>query len=118
MRALRIGAKGYLLKQEYETLLPALHAVMSGQNVFGSGVASRLPALLSGGVRDLSALGLTEKEADIARLVAEGLSNREIAAKLFLGEGTVRNAISVILEKLGLRSRTQLAVFCCRGNAP
>ena len=55
--------------------------------------------------------GLSEKEFNIIQKVAEGLNNKEIASELFLGEGTVRNYISTILEKLDLRDRTQLAVF-------
>ena len=55
--------------------------------------------------------GLSEKEFNIIQKVAEGLNNKEIAGELFLGEGTVRNYISTILEKLDLRDRTQLAVF-------
>ncbi|HOR22104.1 MAG TPA: LuxR C-terminal-related transcriptional regulator, partial [Ruminococcus sp.] len=55
--------------------------------------------------------GISPKEREIMELVAEGLSNKEIAGRLFLGEGTVRNYISVLLEKLSLRDRTQLAVF-------
>ena len=60
---------------------------------------------------DYEQYDIHEKEQSIIGLVAEGLSNREIAEKLFLSEGTVRNYISGILEKLGLRDRTQLAVF-------
>ncbi|MBR0435198.1 MAG: response regulator transcription factor, partial [Lachnospiraceae bacterium] len=55
--------------------------------------------------------GITEKEYEVIQLVAEGFSNKEIAQKLFLSEGTVRNYLSPILEKLGLRDRTQLAIF-------
>ncbi|MBQ9342128.1 MAG: response regulator transcription factor, partial [Lachnospiraceae bacterium] len=55
--------------------------------------------------------GITEKEYEVIQLVAEGFSNKEIAQKLFLSEGTVRNYLSTILEKLGLRDRTQLAIF-------
>ena len=54
---------------------------------------------------------IREKELKVLSLVAEGLSNREIAGELFLSEGTVRNYISNILEKMGLRDRTQLAVY-------
>ena len=60
---------------------------------------------------DYGHYGITEMEQGIIELVAEGLSNKEIAEQLFLSEGTVRNYISTILEKLGLRDRTQLAVF-------
>ena len=56
--------------------------------------------------------GISQREVDIIVAVGEGLSNREIAEKLFLSEGTVRNYLSQILDKLELRDRTQLAVFC------
>ena len=58
-----------------------------------------------------AAKGITDKELEIIELVAQGCSNREIAGQLCLSEGTVRNYLSSILEKLGLRDRTQLAVF-------
>ena len=60
---------------------------------------------------DFSSFGLTEKEIEILIKVADGLSNKEIASETFLGEGTIRNYISIILEKLHLRDRTQLAIF-------
>lgn len=112
VRALRLGAKGYILKQNFESLLPALKAVANGQSVFGNEIITRLPDFLSQTrVFDYSTQGITEKELRIIELVAEGLSNREIASQLFLSEGTVRNYLSSILEKLDLRDRTQLAVF-------
>jgi DNA-binding NarL/FixJ family response regulator len=112
IRALKIGAKGYILKQDFESILPALKAVDAGQSVFGEDIVVKIPGLLSQHKKtDLSDCGITEKEADIIRLIAEGLSNREIAGTLFLSEGTVRNAISVIMEKLGFKRRTQVAIF-------
>ena len=60
--------------------------------------------------------GITDKEYEIIELVAKGYSNKEIAEKLYLGEGTVRNYISTVLDKLELRDRTQLAVFHLSGN--
>lgn len=112
VQALRIGAKGYMLKQHVEGIVPALKAVCLGQRVFGDEIVIKLPPLLSGDSKGgfRSSL-LTEKESEILRCLAAGLSNREIAAALFLGEGTVRNYISVMLEKLALRDRTQLAIF-------
>ena len=105
VRALRMGAKGYLIKQDFESILPALRAVHAGQSVFGGEVMGRLPGLMqSGGGLDYAARGLSE-------LVAKGCSNKEIADALFLSEGTVRNYLSGILDKLELRDRTQLAVF-------
>lgn len=112
IRALHLGAKGYILKQDFESLLPALKAVSGGQSVFGSEIIGKLPAFLSSNHQfDYQSLGITEKELDLIELVADGCSNREIADRLFLSEGTVRNYLSSILEKLELRDRTQLAVF-------
>ena len=112
IRALRLGAKGYLLKQDFESIVPALHAVFGGQNVFGSEVVKKIPTIL-GNAKDTDPkeLPLNEKEIEIMRLVAEGLNNKEIATTLFLSEGTVRNYLSSTLEKLELRDRTQLAIY-------
>ncbi len=112
VRALHLGAKGYLLKQDFECLLPALEAVAKGQSVFGNEIVTRLPDFLAETPRyDYRGKGITDKELSIIQFVAEGLSNREIAEQLCLSEGTVRNYLSIVLEKLGLRDRTQLAVF-------
>ena len=112
---MKMGAKGYILKQNYESIVAAVLAVHGGQRVFGEAVAEKLPRLLTNppGV-DAAALGLTEKELAILTHLAQGLSNREIAEAVYLSEGTVRNYISIILEKLDLRDRTQLAIFYYR----
>ena len=111
-KALQLGAKGYIVKQDYETIIPALNAVYSGQNVYGSEIMEKLPELMKAEPSfDYSSRGITEKEYEIITLVAQGLSNKEISARLFLSEGTIRNYLSGILEKLQLRDRTQLAVF-------
>lgn len=112
VKALRIGAKGYILKENFESIVPSLKTVYAGQNVFGEDIAAKIPSLIgNSGKPRLTSYGLTEKELDIVRLIAEGLSNREIAGQLFLSEGTIRNSISVILEKLRLKGRTQLAIL-------
>lgn len=112
IKALKIGAKGYIIKQNFECIVPSLKAVYAGQSVFGEDIVSKIPSLISSSSKpDFSAYGITEKELDIIAIVAEGLSNKEIANKLFLSEGTVRNSLSAILEKLKLRDRTQLAIF-------
>ncbi len=112
VKALTIGAKGYILKQDFEGIAPALEAVMNGQSVFGEKVISKLPVIMNSKPEfDYGKYDISEKEQEIITLVSEGLSNKEIASELFLSEGTVRNYISGVLEKLELRDRTQLAVF-------
>lgn len=111
-KAINMGAKGYILKQDFEGIAPAIHAVMRGQRVFGDEVITKLPQIMKDKPGfDRSAYDLSSKEEEIITLVAEGMSNKEIAAELFLSEGTVRNYISTVLEKLMLRDRTQLAIF-------
>lgn len=112
IKAVLMGAKGYILKQDFESICPALETVTNGQTVFGSDVASKLPELLTNHSSfDFERYGIVEKEQEIIKQVAKGLSNKEIATLLYLSEGTVRNYISSILEKLSLRDRTQLAIF-------
>jgi DNA-binding NarL/FixJ family response regulator len=105
--AINAGAEGYLLKSTpADGIIERIRAVEKGAMVFDKGVAltaRKKPA-------ETPFPELTERENEIFSLVASGLSNGEIAAKLFLSQGTVRNAVSVILEKLALRDRTQLAV--------
>lgn len=117
IRALKLGARGYLLKQDYNSILPALKAVCSGQTVYGSEITAKLPALLAGQKSfDWEAFSIGARELEVIRLVAQGMSNKEIAGALCLSEGTVRNYLSVILDKLELRDRTQLAVFYLRNE--
>jgi len=112
IKALSIGAKGYLIKQNADAIAPALKAVMTGQSVFGGEVVAKLPTFINEQVKpNLSGYNINEREMEIIKQVAKGLNNKEIADVLYLSEGTVRNYLSVILEKLELRDRTQLAVF-------
>lgn len=126
VKALHMGARGYLLKQDFESIIPALKAAYSGQSVFGGQVISKIPSLMSKGEPGKDVISndepdktniedmiteLTKKEIEVMEQVAEGLSNKEIATKMYLSEGTVRNYISTILEKLDLRDRTQLAIY-------
>lgn len=112
VKALELGAKGYIIKQNFEHIVPALKAVYSGQNVYGDEIISKIPNLMkSSDTFDYTAYDISEKEYEIITLIAEGLSNKEIASNLYLSEGTVRNYLSTILEKLNLRDRTQLAIF-------
>lgn len=130
-RAMALGAKGYLIKQDVASVAPALQAVMAGQVVLGSEVLGKLTATpprhgMAGAVAgdtgdakgynaglalsDHDMARLSDRERSIAALVAQGLDNRDIASRMFLSEGTVRNRISDILDKLSLDNRTQLAI--------
>lgn len=112
IQALRLGAKGYILKHDYKSILPALEAVYSGQSVFGTEIISKIPELLNSAPKfDYASYDINERELKVIELIADGLSNKEISAKLYLSEGTVRNYLSIILEKLELHNRTQLAIF-------
>ncbi|GAA0692098.1 MULTISPECIES: response regulator transcription factor [Clostridium] len=112
VKALKIGAKGYIIKQNFECIVPSLKAVYSGQSVFGDDIVSKIPSLINNTSKvDFFSFGITEKELEIITLVADGLSNKEISSNLYLSEGTVRNTITIILQKLSLRDRTQLAIF-------
>ncbi len=117
--SLAVGADGFLLKDvEPEDLVQAIRSVRGRTLVIDDHVAPRVVARLSGGARPALEVPpgppgspeLTAREAEIARMVAAGASNREIADALFLTEGTVKNHVSAALRKLGLRDRTQLAL--------
>ncbi|GII79960.1 DNA-binding response regulator [Sphaerisporangium rufum] len=113
--ALRGGAAGYLLKDcSPDELVAAVHRVRRGETVLGGPAAARLVA----GLRRTSPERaeppgwelLSAREQEVARMVAAGAVNREIAARLFITEGTVKNHVSSVLRKLGLRDRVQLTV--------
>lgn len=113
--ALKLGARGYLIKTDVQAIPPALAQVMEGKRVLEGKPADSVD--FSAGVEEAEPHGrtgtfatLTDREFEVVRLIAEGLDNKEIAATAYMGEGTVRNHISSILAKLGLRNRTQIAI--------
>lgn len=116
--AISCGAKGYILKQDFEGIIPALKAVFSGQSVFGGNIVEKIPVVnrKKNTYDYYENKGITQKEYEIITLVAEGMNNKEIANELFLSEGTVRNYLSNILEKLQMRDRTQLVVDYYKNN--
>ncbi|NUT49715.1 MAG: response regulator transcription factor [Saccharothrix sp.] len=110
VRALKEGASGYLLKDRPAAeLAAAVRLAHSGVVQFDPAAAARLASAL--GPRRQADHGLTDREIDVLRLLATGATNREIAGRLHLGEGTVKNHVSRILDRLGLRDRTQAAVY-------
>ncbi|MCG5217086.1 response regulator transcription factor [Streptosporangium sp. KLBMP 9127] len=113
--ALRAGARGYLLKDSSpEDLIRAIHKAYEGETVLDGPVAGRLVEEIRLGPRRRTGLPdeelLSGREIEVARMIAVGAANREIAARLDIAEGTVKNHVSSMLRKLGLRDRTQLAL--------
>jgi len=121
--AMRFGASGYLLKDaQPEEIRKAIFTVFQGGTYMNPSAATKLvdrfSKAMSGEVhRDEESLKeLTDRERDILKCIAGGLSNGEIAKQLFLTEGTVKNHITKVLLKLNLRDRTQLAIFAIRSG--
>ncbi|MHB1295521.1 MAG: response regulator [Anaerolineae bacterium] len=120
--ALKAGARGYLLKvADPEEVVDAIHRLHRGESWLHPAVARKLmdevvrAGVPAGGIGDApQAEALTEREVDVLRLVAQGQSNREIAAALFISEATARTHVSNILGKLHLASRTQAALYALR----
>jgi DNA-binding NarL/FixJ family response regulator len=113
-QALQYGASGYLLKNTpFEELAQAIRFVAKGYTHLGPGLAQKAIATSSGSLPPNSNRWneLTTREQEILRLIAQGASNREIAQQLFISEKTVRNHVTNILNRLGLRDRTQAAIF-------
>jgi DNA-binding NarL/FixJ family response regulator len=111
--AIKNGAEGYVLKnQSSDSIIGCLRAVEKGNSVFEKEVADTISSMLKEGNRKAPEdFALSERDFSILKHIGEGLSNKEIANVLFLSEGTVRNYVTELLEKLELRDRTQLAIF-------
>jgi DNA-binding NarL/FixJ family response regulator len=114
--AIMAGAAGYVLKQIRGTdLVDAVRRVAAGQSLLDPAITTRVLDRIRSGVEQPRELKtLTEQERRILEYVAEGLTNREIAGKMFLAEKTVKNYVSSVLAKLGLERRTQAAVLATR----
>ena len=124
--ALKYGASGYMLKgASMKELSDAIRKVYQGNAMINGDIASKVVKLFSKmaqsnlmiQVDELQSNSLKENEWQIIVQVGSGLSNKEIATKLNLSEGTVRNSLSIILSKLGLRDRTQLAIWAVQTGA-
>ena len=115
--ALKNGANGYMLKnQSSDEIIDGIRTVQNGTNIYGEEIAQKLKELI-GRKKDKinpDTLSLSNRELGVLRLIANGLNNKEIAATMFISDGTVRNYVSTLLDKLDLRDRTQLAIFYIR----
>lgn len=106
------GADGYLLKDSgKDAILGAIEQIMGGRNVIDGRVMNRLAAIMSSTAKK-EALpdSITEREKEVCTLLAQGLTNRQIADKLYISEGTVKNYISSIYDKTGIHDRAKLIV--------
>lgn len=122
--ALKFGASGYLLKDATpDEIAQAIRTVYSGGALIQPDVAAKVVDRFSQMAQNNSIRNidkrieiLTEREIDVLRLVGEGKNNKEISTELYLSEGTVKNHITNILNKLELRDRTQLAIFAVKNS--
>ncbi|MCR5122774.1 MAG: response regulator transcription factor [Ruminococcus sp.] len=117
-KAIRSGADGYILKEmDNEKILSAVKAVSGGMNVYCANVFGSVRGTAPAAEPADEKVGsLTERDRELLKLIAGGCDNKTIAGTLFLAEGTVRNNISRLLEKLGLKDRTQLAVYAVKNK--
>ncbi|MEM7066688.1 MAG: response regulator transcription factor [Cyanobacteria bacterium P01_B01_bin.77] len=119
-QAMAVGAKGYLLKDTpSEELAQAIRSVAKGYSQFGPGI---LEKMLAGQQQSVAEVPegfdeLTSREKDVLRLIGTGANNREIAEALFLSEGTVKNHVTRLLGRLGVRDRTQAALLAAKLTA-
>ena len=118
--AIMAGAAGYVLKQiRGNDLVDTVRRVAAGESMLDPSVTARvLERVRNGPPRDHELEALTAQEQKILDLIGEGLTNRQIAERMFLAEKTVKNYVSSLLAKLGLTSRTQAAIFATKHHQP
>ena len=115
--AIKNGAQGYMLKnQSSDVIINGIRTVASGTNIYGDEVAQKLKGMIEDKKQrvEVSKFNLSLRELEILKLIAKGYNNKEISDKLFISDGTVRNYVTVLLDKLDLRDRTQLAIHYIR----
>jgi two-component system NarL family response regulator len=117
--AVKAGANGYLLKEiSIEEVADAIRAVITGQSLISPSMASKLltefNTLSKRAEEQFPAPRLTDRELEVLKLVAKGMSNRDIADHLYISENTVKNHVRSILEKLHLHSRMEAVVYAVR----
>jgi DNA-binding NarL/FixJ family response regulator len=118
--AIMAGAAGYILKQvRGNDLVHTVRRVAAGESTLDPSVTARvLDRVRNGPPRDSQLEALTTQEQKILELIGEGLTNRQIAERMYLAEKTVKNYVSSLLAKLGLTSRTQAAIFATKHQQP
>jgi DNA-binding NarL/FixJ family response regulator len=115
--ALRAGASGFLLKRSRPAqIVEAVRVVARGDSLLFPAAVRRLAAAYGPTVTHINSAKLTEREGEVLRLMAEGLSNAEIAARLVLGLETIKTHVGNVLTKLGVRDRTQAVVLAYRSG--
>lgn len=116
--AIRAGASGYLLKQvRGQDVVHAVREVAAGRSLLDPATTARLLDTMRSGGQSEHLAGLSERERSVLDLIGQGLSNREIAQRLFLAEKTVKNYVTSLLGKLGMQRRTQAAAWVARQTA-
>ncbi|MDO4167299.1 MAG: response regulator transcription factor [Eubacteriales bacterium] len=124
-KAMDSGADGYILKEmEDAQVIAAVKSVYAGMSIFGGEIIKKMRENQSvnnsgvfsaiAGTEEETEVHFTRREREVLCLVAQGYDNKEIAAALYLAEGTVRNQVSKLLDKLTLKDRTQLAVYAVK----
>jgi DNA-binding NarL/FixJ family response regulator len=116
IQALKAGASGYVLKDSSaDAITSSIVAVMSGERVMASAVANRVLEMLTGTTTPKQFYdGLTNREIEILKLLANGMANKQIAYRLNISEKTVRNHVSNTYEKLGIYDRSQAVLYAVR----
>lgn len=115
--AISAGAAGYVLKQVgNDDLIRAINTVAQGNASLDPGVTGQVLAKLRDSTRSEAFAGLSERELKVLALITQGKTNREIATSLYLGEGTIRNYVSNIFDKMGLGNRAEATAYAVRHN--
>ena len=124
-KAVESGADGYILKEmDDDKVIASVKSVYAGMSIFGENVYRVMREQMQRNTNPVAAsqktsevsMHFTNRELDVIRMVAQGYDNKEIASQLYLAEGTVRNQISKVLDKIGVKDRTQLAVYAVKNG--
>lgn len=111
LSSIKNGARGYLLKDaDPDEIINGIKQVYKGNMLIHPEIALKIAGLLTSEKEEVNLEELTNREKEVAKLIADGLNNKEIGEKLYLSEGTVKNYVTKILDKLGMKNRTEIAL--------